>query len=209
MKDRDPGLASVFSFLVPGLGQIYMGRTGWGVFHFFFQIGLIIIGIAVAFPLISTESGLPFSDRLVDWLENPLNMGLSFGVIFLLLANWIWSFMSASPKEHETDIRAKRQEDDIAQLVKTARMDYLKDTQEQAFSEAAPTREAISPFAQTLYELLELKDMTVKELSSITGLSLQELTRYLQGAQPDDATINIIARGLNVSPRVLLSETLR
>ena len=29
---KDPGLAAVLSFVVPGVGQIYGGRWGWAVF---------------------------------------------------------------------------------------------------------------------------------------------------------------------------------
>lgn len=216
MKNRDPGLATVFSFLLPGLGQVYLGRIGWGIFHFFFHVGLVFIGLAVAFPLISQESGLLFADRLVLWLETPLNMGLAFGVLFLGLANWLWSFMSTSTKELEVE----DVEDDIAELVKAARIDFYNDTQKTAILQAAPTTEEFSSttkletllpskFAQTLAEIMELKDMEIVDLSEITGLTTHEISRYLKGAQPDEATINIIARGLNISPRVLLHETLR
>lgn len=209
MRNRDPGLASIFSFLVPGLGQIYMGKMGWGIFHFFFQLGLLLIGLTVVFPLISTENGLPFADRLISWLETPLNMGLAFGILFLSLANWIWSFMSAAPKEsyrEESQFEAK--DDDIAELVKTARLDFLRDASKTVETEAAPTLEEAT-FAQTLSEIMELKDIRIEDLAEITGLSIQEIARYLKGAQPDGATVNIIARGLNVSPRVLLSEVTR
>ncbi len=209
MRNRDPGLASVFSFIIPGLGQIYMGKMGWGIFHFFFQLGLFLIGLAVAFPLISIESGLAFADRLVIWLETPLNMGLAFGVLFLALANWIWSLMSAAPKEYDREeSQLETNEDNIAELVKTARMDFLRDASKAIETEAAPTLEEVV-FAQTLSEIMDLKDMNIEDLAEITGLSIQEIARYLKGAQPDDATINIIARGLNVSPRVLLSEIIR
>ncbi len=209
MRNRDPGLASIFSFLLPGLGQIYMGKMGWGIFHFFFQIGLFLIGLTVAFPLISTKSGLPFADRLISWLETPLNMGMAFGILFLTLANWIWSFMSAAPKEtlrEESQLEAT--DDNIAELVKTARLDFLRDASKTVETEAAPTLEEVT-FAQTLSEIMDLKDIKIEDLAEITGLSIQEIARYLKGAQPDSATINIIARGLNVSPRVLLSELVR
>ena len=28
---KDPGLAAVFSLVVPGVGQFYAGRWGWGI----------------------------------------------------------------------------------------------------------------------------------------------------------------------------------
>lgn len=31
-KPKDPGLAAVLSFVVPGVGQIYAGRWGWAIF---------------------------------------------------------------------------------------------------------------------------------------------------------------------------------
>ena len=207
MKNRDPGLASVFSFLIPGLGQIYNGQMGWGIFHFFLQVALAIIGVTLAFPLISSENGGTFASRLLIWLENPLNMGLFFGVLFLMLANWIWSFTSTATKETSTsldDFDTSGGVNDIAELVKTARMDFLNNVEEPKIQVAA-TKEAPSSFSIALYEVLELKGMSPHELADITGLSLQEISRYLQGAQPDEPTINIIARGLNVSPRVLLS----
>ena len=32
MARKDPGLAGVFSLLVPGVGQFYAGRPIWGIF---------------------------------------------------------------------------------------------------------------------------------------------------------------------------------
>ncbi len=31
-RDKDAGLAAVFSLMVPGVGQFYAGRWGWGIF---------------------------------------------------------------------------------------------------------------------------------------------------------------------------------
>lgn len=30
-SNKDPGLAAVLSFVVPGVGQIYAGRWGWAI----------------------------------------------------------------------------------------------------------------------------------------------------------------------------------
>ncbi len=31
-KRRDPGIAALLSFIVPGIGQVYAGRYGWALF---------------------------------------------------------------------------------------------------------------------------------------------------------------------------------
>lgn len=31
-KPADPGIAAVLSFFIPGVGQFYCGRWGWGLF---------------------------------------------------------------------------------------------------------------------------------------------------------------------------------
>ncbi len=32
MRAKNPGLAAVLSFILPGLGQIYNGQVGWAIF---------------------------------------------------------------------------------------------------------------------------------------------------------------------------------
>lgn len=36
---REPGLAAVLSFFIPGVGQIYNGQWGWGLFWLIFTPG--------------------------------------------------------------------------------------------------------------------------------------------------------------------------
>ncbi|MDD2432014.1 MAG: helix-turn-helix transcriptional regulator [Firmicutes bacterium] len=217
MKNRDPGLASVFSFVVPGLGQIYIGKMGWGIFHFLAHIGLGIVGLTIVYPLISSEGS--FVQRLVAWLGSPSNMGIAFGILFLSIGNWIWSFLTAAQKESE-----ESESKDIAGLVEAARRDYLSEASQSANESASALEkttsyetlvkeetkpELNSSFAATLAELMDLKGMGVKDLAEITGISELEIAGYLKGSNPDDATINILARGLNISPRFLTGHSAR
>jgi TM2 domain-containing membrane protein YozV len=39
---RDGGLATIFSFLLPGMGQLYTGHIFWAIFWFIFTPGLWI-----------------------------------------------------------------------------------------------------------------------------------------------------------------------
>jgi TM2 domain-containing membrane protein YozV len=39
---ESPGLAAVLSFILPGAGQIYAGRWGWGIFWLIFTPGFWI-----------------------------------------------------------------------------------------------------------------------------------------------------------------------
>jgi TM2 domain-containing membrane protein YozV len=41
-SSADPGLAAVFSLLIPGVGQIYAGHFVWGVFWLIFTPGFWI-----------------------------------------------------------------------------------------------------------------------------------------------------------------------
>lgn len=38
-RPKDAGLAAVFSLIVPGVGQFYAGRWGWGIFWLIFTPG--------------------------------------------------------------------------------------------------------------------------------------------------------------------------
>ncbi len=42
VRPRDPGLAAVFSLIVPGVGQIYAGRWLWAIFWLIFTPGFWI-----------------------------------------------------------------------------------------------------------------------------------------------------------------------
>lgn len=64
-------------------------------------------------------------------------------------------------------------------------------------------------FAITLAEIMDLKGVGIEDLSEITGIPETEITKYLKGSKPDDATVKILARGLNVSPRFLTGESTR
>ena len=39
-RRRNPGIAAVLSMCVPGFGQLYTGRWGWGLFWLIFTPGL-------------------------------------------------------------------------------------------------------------------------------------------------------------------------
>ena len=41
-RAKDAGLAAVFSLVVPGVGQFYAGRWGWGIFWLIFTPGFWI-----------------------------------------------------------------------------------------------------------------------------------------------------------------------
>ena len=41
-SSADPGMAAVFSLLIPGVGQIYAGHFVWGVFWLIFTPGFWI-----------------------------------------------------------------------------------------------------------------------------------------------------------------------
>lgn len=52
MMYKNPGIAAVLSFLIPGLGQIYNGKFGKGLMHLIivpFVISLALSGIPLLF----------------------------------------------------------------------------------------------------------------------------------------------------------------
>ena len=214
MKKRDPGLASVFSFLLPGLGQIYTGKMGWGIFHFLAHVGLLIVSLALSYPLIFADGSI--RQRLTAWLSTPSNLGIAFGLLFLLIGNWIWSFLTAAQNEDE-DSDSK----DITSLIETARSEYYAEaaptgTPSAAYEKTAAYETLVQEqpvesksFAITLAEIMDLKGVGIEDLSEITGIPETEITKYLKGSKPDDATVKILARGLNVSPRFLTGESTR
>jgi TM2 domain-containing membrane protein YozV len=58
---KNPGVAAVLSFFIPGLGQIYNGNFGKGLMH-------ILIGVVGAFLII--EGSFPFAFIFVVLLLN-------------------------------------------------------------------------------------------------------------------------------------------
>lgn len=74
------GLAAVLSFLLPGIGQLYLGRTGSGVA---FILGNVAIALSV-YGLYSTALGL---------LAIP-----ALGILSVCL--WIWAIVDAGTEKH-------------------------------------------------------------------------------------------------------------
>ena len=60
-------------------------------------------------------------------------------------------------------------------------------------------------FARRLYRRLQIKSMTIQELSEITGISRQSLSRYSNGTSvPTPRNITKMARALGCSPSELI-----
>lgn len=52
-QQKNPGIAAIASFFVPGLGQIYNGQIGFGIVMGIVTFGLVIriVGIVLAIPI--------------------------------------------------------------------------------------------------------------------------------------------------------------
>jgi hypothetical protein len=90
---KSPGEAALFSFLIPGVGQMYNGQVGKGIGLLLLSTGAIVVGAAA-----STESCTEFGcSRNVA----PLAIGASVS-----LATWIYSMFDAygTAKQHNAKL---------------------------------------------------------------------------------------------------------
>src|SRR6476646_6295735 len=72
---KDPRLAAVLAWLVPGLGHIYQGRTGKGILYAVCIIGLYTLGLVLG------------EGKVVYWTwTNPLTNSERFRISFLFQA---------------------------------------------------------------------------------------------------------------------------
>lgn len=70
IQEKNPAAAGLFSFLIPGAGQVYNGQAGKGVFFLGSAIGLLWLGS-------DTEEGSTSSTL--------------YGVAYI--GNWVWSIV--------------------------------------------------------------------------------------------------------------------
>ncbi len=67
---RNPGRAALLSWLVPGLGQMYQGRTGKGVLFFLCIGGTFLFGLLVGGGRVAYASQLPLTPSPIGFVQD-------------------------------------------------------------------------------------------------------------------------------------------
>ncbi|QDU90266.1 TM2 domain protein [Pirellulimonas nuda] len=67
---KSPGFAALLSWLVPGLGQMYQGRTGKGILFFLCIGGTFLFGLMVGGGRVAYASQLPITPSPVGFVQD-------------------------------------------------------------------------------------------------------------------------------------------
>ncbi len=67
---KNPGWAALLSWLVPGLGQLYQGRTGKGVLFFLCIGGTFLFGLLIGGGRVAYASQLPLTPSPVPFVQD-------------------------------------------------------------------------------------------------------------------------------------------
>lgn len=221
MPPRDPGLAGVLSFLLPGLGQIYVGRVARGFIHF----GVHVLSLAAFLGTLLGFSPVAAPGAETS-LGNALVNSVSIGALALLVAisNWVFSvtgamsrafFASAldrafEPDGSEANMRVPTSSTEtgptrVVPIVGESETAAASDAVSPRQKESTPAAPALSSFSRALYELLEFRNMREEDLIRLSGLEAKEIRSLLDGAPPDSRQLEKLADALDVSVELLKS----
>lgn len=95
IRDKSAGIAAVLSFLVMGLGQIYVGKIARGLLLMFSYIVFVVIEILLIFAWLWD----PYSSTMDDDFFALAIVLLAVSVCYFIL--WIWNIFDAYKKANE------------------------------------------------------------------------------------------------------------
>ncbi len=217
MPPRDPGVAGVLSFLLPGLGQIYVGQVARGFVHFVIHLASLAVFLGTILGFLPVAA--PGAETSVT---NALVNSVSIAALFVLVAviNWAVSVTGAMARAFFSVALGQAFQANAPEA--TIRIPGVAtqpaggiggtgETETAAAAEASATRRqpppepTLSSFSRALYELLEFRNMREEDLIRLSGLEAKEVRGLLDGAAPDDRELGKLADALDVSVELLKS----